>query len=107
MGNSGFTLSHSNSVRLSWTGLKIFLAETGSSDRFTRGTDRQKDRQLSCVIMAPNFTDFKLHNTETTQKEYDSFPSHGRGAFSALPIPTLATRTANDLPATEAASHGQ
>ena len=50
---------------------------------------------------APNFTDFKLHNTGTAQKEYDDFPSHGAGAFIALNIPDLSTRTANDLPATE------
>jgi cytochrome c peroxidase len=55
----------------------------------------------NCIAchMAPNFTDFKAHNTGTTQREYDSL--HATGDFFALPIPTLATRTANDLPATE------
>ena len=32
-------------------------------------------------MMAPNFTDFKLHNTGTTQREYDSFASYSAGAF--------------------------
>ncbi|HBR51995.1 MAG TPA: hypothetical protein DEA71_18190, partial [Nitrospira sp.] len=50
---------------------------------------------------APNFTDFKAHNTGTTQKEYDSIPGHGSGAFMNLAIPSLDSRTADDLPATE------
>jgi hypothetical protein len=83
-------------------GLKIFLAEpaapVASPAELTAG------RIGNCIAChhAPNFTDFKLHNTGTTQKEFDSLPSHGPGAFSVLSIPTLATRTANDLPATEA-----
>jgi hypothetical protein len=83
-------------------GLKIFLAEpaapVASLAELTSG------RIGNCIAchQAPNFTDFKLHNTGTTQKEFDSLPSHGPGAFSVLSIPTLATRTANDLPATEA-----
>ena len=83
-------------------GLKIFLAEpavpVASPAELTAG------RIGNCIAchQAPNFTDFKLHNTGTTQKEFDSLPSHGPGAFSVLSIPTLATRTANDLPATEA-----
>ena len=82
-------------------GLKMFLAEpagpVASPGELTAG----KIGNCIACHAAPNFTDFKLHNTGTTQKEYDSFPSHGPGAFLALPIPTLATRTANDLPATE------
>ncbi len=57
----------------------------------------------NCVAChaAPNFTDFKLHNTGTAQTEYDSF--HGAGAFAALAIPSLSTRNGNYdafLPAT-------
>jgi hypothetical protein len=82
-------------------GLRMFLAEpaapVASPAELTAG---RIGNCLACHA-APNFTDFKLHNTGTTQREYDSFPSHGLGAFFALPIPTLATRTANDLPATE------
>ena len=85
-----------------FAGLKMFLAEpaapVASPAELTAG------RIGNCIAchQAPNFTDFKLHNTGTTQKEFDSLPSHGPGAFSVLSIPTLATRTANDLPASEA-----
>jgi cytochrome c peroxidase len=50
---------------------------------------------------APHFTDFKLHNTGTAQKEYDDL--HGAGQFALLAIPSLVTRKANPqqyLPAT-------
>ncbi|HET6678886.1 MAG TPA: hypothetical protein VFH05_11485 [Nitrospira sp.] len=85
-----------------FAGLKMFLAEpaapVASPAELTAG------RIGNCIAchQAPNFTDFKLHNTGTTQKEFDSLPSHGPGAFSVLSIPTLVTRTANDLPASEA-----
>ena len=83
-------------------GLKMFLAEpagpVASSGEIAAGGFG------NCIAchQPPNFTDFKLHNTGTTQKEYDGFPSHGPGAFAALAIPTLAARTPNDLPASEA-----
>jgi cytochrome c peroxidase len=82
-------------------GLKMFLAEPAalpaSPAELETGTI---GNCLSCHA-APNFTDFKAHNTGTTQKEYDEIPGHGSGAFMNLAIPTLATRTADDLPATE------
>jgi hypothetical protein len=83
-------------------GLKIFLTEpaappTASPAEVVAG---KVGNCLACHA-APNFTDFKLHNTGTAQKEYDDLPTHGAGAFMALTIPSLATRTANDLPATE------
>jgi cytochrome c peroxidase len=55
----------------------------------------------NCIAchFAPNFTDFKLHNTGVAQREYDAL--HTAGAFAALAIPSLAARTSNDLPATE------
>ncbi|HKY73634.1 MAG TPA: hypothetical protein VJL88_17065 [Nitrospira sp.] len=83
-------------------GLKMFLAEPANP--IASPTELNDGKIGNCIAchLAPNFTDFKLHNTGTTQKEYDSFPNHGPGAFLALSIPTLATRTANDLPATEA-----
>jgi len=54
----------------------------------------------------PNFTDFKLHNTGVAQREFDDpavGTGHAAGSFALFvpSIPTLATRTANDLPATE------
>jgi len=81
-------------------GLKIFLTEpvtppTASPAEVVAG---KVGNCLACHA-APNFTDFKLHNTGTTQREYDSI--HGANSFAALAIPTLATRTSNDLPATE------
>ena len=82
-------------------GLKMFLAEPGalpaSPAELTAG---KIGNCLSCHT-PPNFTDFKAHNTGTTQKEYDEILGHGSGAFLILSIPTLATRTADDLPATE------
>jgi hypothetical protein len=83
-------------------GLKIFLTEpvippTASPAEVVAG---KVGNCLACHA-APNFTDFKLHNTGTAQKEFDDLLTHGAGAFMALTIPSLATRTANDLPATE------
>jgi hypothetical protein len=84
-------------------GLKMFLAEplapVASPGELAMG------RIGNCITchMAPNFTDFKLHNTGTTQREYDAI--HGANQFSSLVIPNKATRDANPnqfLPATEA-----
>ena len=81
-------------------GLKIFLTEpaippTASPAEEIAG---KVGNCLACHA-APNFTDFKLHNTGIAQNEYDGI--HGNGTFMGLTIPTLATRTSNDLPATE------
>jgi hypothetical protein len=80
-------------------GLKIFLAEPSTIP--PSGPELAAGKFGNCLAChaAPNFTDFKLHNTGTTQREYDNI--HGANAFAALRIPTLATRTSNDLPATE------
>jgi hypothetical protein len=88
---------------LELAGLKIFLTEpaappVASPAEVAAG---QVGNCLACHS-APNFTDFKLHNTGTAQTEYDGI--HGAGAFAALAIPNLATRDANYdgfLPATE------
>ncbi|MGQ0557833.1 MAG: hypothetical protein ACT4PN_18030 [Nitrospiraceae bacterium] len=82
-------------------GLKMFLAEPATLP--ASPTERTAGKVGNCVAChaAPNFTDFKAHNTGTTQKEYDAIPGHGDGAFRNLAIPTLAARTAADLPATE------
>jgi len=83
-------------------GLKIFLAEPSalpaSPGELTAGTI---GNCISCHA-APNFTDFKLHNTGTTQNEYDAI--HGASQFAGLSIPNLATCDGNYnqyLPATE------
>ena len=84
-------------------GLKIFLTEPSSPPTATPAeiSAGKIGNCLACHT-APNFTDFKLHNTGTTQKEYDDI--HGAGQFAALAIPNLATRNGNYdqyLPATE------
>jgi hypothetical protein len=61
------------------------------------------EKCLACYA-APNFTDFKLHNTGVVRREYDDpavGADHILGSFAVLSIPNLATRTVNDLPATE------
>ncbi len=82
-------------------GLKMFLTEPAALP--AAQTELTIGKIGNCVAChtGPNFTDFKAHNTGTTQKEYDEIPGHGDGAFRNLAIPTLATRTTNDLPATE------
>jgi cytochrome c peroxidase len=84
-------------------GLKIFLREPAAPPTASPA-EAAAGRIGNCVAChaAPNFTDFKLHNTGTTQREYDSI--HGVNSFEALPIPNLAARNGNYngfLPATE------
>ncbi|MEO5957267.1 MAG: hypothetical protein ABIR36_16475 [Nitrospiraceae bacterium] len=88
---------------LELAGLKIFLTEPSSPPiaTFQEITDGTVGNCIACHA-APNFTDFKLHNTGTTQKEYDDI--HGANQFAGLSIPNLATRNRNYnlyLPATE------
>jgi cytochrome c peroxidase len=83
-------------------GLKMFLAEPAALP--ASGGELAAGKIGNCVAChaAPSFTDFKLHNTGTTQMEYDGI--HGAGQFAALPIPALGARDlAYDqyLPATE------
>jgi hypothetical protein len=83
-------------------GLKIFLAEPSAIP--PTGPELAAGKIGNCLAchVAPSFTDFKLHNTGTTQRDYDNI--HGVNAFTALAIPNLATRNGNyngSLPATE------
>ncbi|MBC7838149.1 MAG: hypothetical protein H7Y39_05855 [Nitrospiraceae bacterium] len=83
-------------------GLKIFLAEPSATP--PTGPELSTGKIGNCLAChaAPSFTDFKLHNTGTTQREYDSI--HGVNSFAALTIPNLAARNGNYngfLPATE------
>jgi len=64
-------------------GLKVFLREPRS------GRITGAGNCLSCHA-APDFTDFRFHNTGVTQKEFDGV--HGNGAFAGLGVPTLAAR---------------
>lgn len=81
-------------------GMKIF---------FSRAMDLKDETQRAgggignCVMChpAPNFTDFKFHNTGVAQEEYDAL--HGAGAFVKLAIPELDKRNGDYdafLPAT-------
>jgi len=84
-------------------GLKMFLAEPSAPPTATP-TEITAGKIGNCLAChaAPNFTDFKLHNTGTAQKEYDDI--HGAGQFAGLSIPNLITRNGNYnqyLPATE------
>jgi len=50
---------------------------------------------------APEFTDFRFHNTGAAQEEFDSL--HGAGSFALLPVPSYSERRRNAnryLPAT-------
>lgn len=83
-------------------GLKMFLAEPSTLP--ASSAERNAGKIGNCIAChaAPNFTDFKLHNTGTTQREYDLI--HGTGQFMGLSIPNLTTRNSNYnqfLPATE------
>ncbi|MCS6294160.1 MAG: hypothetical protein H8J66_13905 [Nitrospira sp.] len=83
-------------------GLKMFLAEPAAIPASPAELTAGRIGNCLACHAAPNFTDFKLHNTGTTQKEYDDI--HGAGQFAGLAIPDLATRNGNYnlyLPATE------
>ena len=66
-------------------GLEVFLR---SAPGATDGS--QHAGNCAACHTAPDFTDFRFHNTGVSQAEYDSV--HGAGTFLALPIPGLAER---------------
>lgn len=69
-------------------GLKIFLKSAAGA---TDGS--QHAGNCAACHMAPDFTDFKFHDTGVTQQEYDN--ANGGGAFMALTIPLLSERNQN------------
>jgi len=71
-------------------GLKIFFEESAQ----IAGVPRSQGVG-NCIAChsAPNFTDFKFHNTGAAQEEYDAI--HGTGSFWALAIPSLVARNAS------------
>ncbi len=72
-------------------GLKIFLnAATNAAD------GSQHAGNCAACHLAPNFTDFRFHNTGASQEEYDR--ANGAGAFAALAVPTQSDRI-NDFDA--------
>lgn len=88
-------------------GLKIFFAQ---QSRRLRPSDLARGGIGNCIAChaAPNFTDFRFHNTGITQFEYDRV--HGNRAFAGLDIPGLGERNRNPeayLPATTQHPHAQ
>jgi cytochrome c peroxidase len=84
-------------------GLKIFLTEPPTLPPAATVVAPGSIGNCLACHPAPHFTDFQLHNTGVTQREYDAV--HGGGQFAQLVIPTLAQRSANPqafLPATDA-----
>ena len=83
-------------------GLKIFLTEPPTLPPAATVLAQGSIGNCLACHPAPNFTDFQLHNTGVTQREYDTI--HGEGQFALLFIPTLAQRSADPqtfLPATD------
>ena len=81
-------------------GLKIFFKQR--KHRLRPG-DLANGKVGNCTAChtAPNFTDFKFHNTGIAQAEYDGI--HGPGSFGKIDIPRLTKRNRNHnefLPAT-------
>lgn len=74
-------------------GLKIFLSGTGTKpvDQVALVTGGLGNC-IECHA-PPSFTDFRFHNTGSTQEEYDS--NHGVGAFVEIAIPTFDERNAD------------
>jgi len=82
-------------------GLKLFLSEPATASLSPQDLTNGGIGNCLACHPAPNFTDFHLHNTGTTQKEYDDI--HGSGQFAQLGIPHFVERTAHPeryLPAT-------
>lgn len=89
-------------------GVKIFFAEPSHVPSPSDSLKRGKVGNCIACHQAPTFTDFRFHNTGTTQAEYERI--HGSGTFAHLPIPGLRERNANHdqyLPATEQHPHAQ
>lgn len=83
-------------------GLKMFFSEPTTIPASSAELAAGKIGNCLACHAAPNFTDFKLHNTGSAQKEYDDI--HGAGQFASLSIPNLITRNGSYnqfLPATE------
>ena len=88
-------------------GLKIFFAQ---QTHHLRPSDFARGGIGNCIAChaAPNFTDFRFHNTGIAQLEYDRI--HGDGTFAGLDIPGLGKRNRNPeafLPATTQHPHAQ
>ncbi len=91
-------------------GLKIFLTEPAAIPASPAELTAGAIGNCIACHAAPNFTDFKLHNTGIAQKEYDDIHAP-TNTFAGLFIPSLADRNLSDatynlyLPATENPAH--
>jgi hypothetical protein len=88
-------------------GLKIFFAQ---KPHHVKPSDFARGGIGNCIAChaAPNFTDFRFHNTGIAQFEYDRI--HGPGASAGLDIPGLNQRNMNPevfLPATSQHPYAQ
>lgn len=70
------------------TGMKIFLRAANNA-----ADGSQHAGNCAACHTAPNFTDFRFHNTGVAQEEYDN--ANGTGSFMNLAVPTLAQRNQN------------
>ncbi len=73
-------------------GLEVFLAEPLGPFRPPQAGGGGVGNCLACHPL-PDFTDHLFHNTGAAQVGYDGL--HGPGAFLALAVPNLSTRSAN------------
>lgn len=83
-------------------GLKIFFREWVTPPFAEPNAPQMGVGNCIACHPAPNFTDFRFHNTGVTQAEYDII--HGEGAFAQLKIPSLRERSDSHdayLPATK------
>lgn len=73
-------------------GCSAFLLVTCMSTLHAAGTEAREAHTGNCVTchQAPEFTDFKFHNTGAAQEEYDA--AHGEGSFASLQIPSFIER---------------
>ncbi|HEY2389426.1 MAG TPA: hypothetical protein VGK30_20930 [Candidatus Binatia bacterium] len=72
-------------------GLRIFLAEPASRPPTAEQVAAGGVGNCIACHQPPRFTDFGPHNTGAAQDEYDAI--HGDGAFAALDVPDLTTRS--------------
>lgn len=64
-----------------------------------RGPFKGKSMNCRACHPPPHFSDFNCHNIGTSQSEFDSVHGTGQSAALLATLPTLATRTDADLPA--------
>jgi hypothetical protein len=84
-------------------GLKLFLRQNASPSPNLSAKADSVSHVGNCVAChaAPEFTDFRFHNTGAAQEEYDAV--HGSGSFARMAIPSYAERSRHpdrSLPAT-------